>query len=290
MKPAHVSGATAAAFAVAVLAVPAAEALSRQRTAHRPTAKSTRTELHAARATLARAASELTGIRREIRGGRLGREMSRLQRTVNKAKAQLASAEATVPTPLALAVKQVRREVAYVKGGVSYSHGQLVSQAAMDYVTGHVSDTAFGYLKLSGGRLPKNRPNPALAAQAGVCSHAAVTFAAIVEALGLRVRSVNFNYVDPGPNPTSDGHVAVEVFYDGGWHFFDPTFGAFWTTRGGSVISISEVRAGLGTLQKDVAAFTNVFEDAVLGDDMWFVTDPTATVLIGATELTGKWH
>ena len=202
----------------------------------------------------------------------------------------MAAAEAGLRTPLAVAVKQVRREVAYVKTGVSYSHGQLVSEAAMDYVAGHVSDTAFGYLEVTGRALPANKPNPALGTQAGICSQAAVTFAAIVEELGLRVRSVNFDYVNLGENPAADGHVAVEVFYDGGWHFFDPTFGALWTNRDGSVLSIGEIRGGLGTLQKDMAAFTNIFEDAVLGDDMWFVTDPATTVVFGRTELNGKWQ
>ena len=200
------------------------------------------------------------------------------------------AADAGLRTPLAVALHQVRREIAYVKGGVSYSRGQLVSEATLDYVAGHVSDTAFGYLEVTGGALPANKPNPALGTQAGICSQAAVTFAAIVGEFGLRVRSVNFDYVDPGENPVVDGHVAVEVFYDGSWHFFDPTFGAFWTKSDGGVLSIGEIRAGLGTLRKNMAGFTNVFEDAVLGDDMWFVTDPTTAVVFGRTKLTGKWR
>ena len=36
---------------------------------------------------------------------------------------------------------------------------------------------------------------------------------------------------------TPDGHVAVEVQYDGGWHFFDPTYGQFWTDSSGKVLS-----------------------------------------------------
>lgn len=225
--------------------------------------------------------------RREVGRGSLRRQVSQLQRTLEDAKAHLRAARAGLDasSPLDVALQQIRREYAYVKGGVpQYSKGQLISEAAMDYVAGHVSDTAYGYLAVfEKKRIPPPTPNAALGTQAGICTGAAVTFGTIVHRLGFKVRSVNFYYDDPPPYDTPDGHVAVEVWYDGGWHFFDPTYGLFWTDASGNVLPVSEVRAGLGTLQKNVAAFTNVFEDAVFGNDAWFVTDPTTRIAYWAT-------
>jgi transglutaminase superfamily protein len=283
LKPSRSSLAVAVVLALCVLAVPTAGALSGKQPSHRPAAKGLRAQLRLTQATLARATSELARIRGRIGGG-MERQVSQLQRTLQQANVQLRAAQASLPTPLAVAVEQVRREVAYVKGGVpQYSRGQLISQAAMDYVAGHVSDTAYGYVAAFGGKLPHPTANTALLTQAGICTGAAVTFGTIVHHFGFPVRSVNFYYDDPPPNDTPDGHVAVEVFYDGSWHFFDPTFGLFWTDGKGRVLSIRDVRAGLGSVQKNVAAFTNVFEDAVFGNDAWFVTEPTTRIAFRAT-------
>ena len=285
MKPYHASLCVIAVLAITALAVPAAEALTGN-ASHRRAANGPRAEAHATAETLARATAELSRLSRGIGAAALHEQVVRLQRTLKKARGQLTTTEAALrtPSPLAVANEQVRREVAYAQG-VGYSRGQLVSEAALDYVAGHVSDAAYGYLELKHEKLPRPTANPTLRAQAGICTGAALTFAAIVHHFGLPVRSVNFYYDDPPPNRTPDGHVAVEVQYDGGWHFFDPTFGQFWTSSSGQVLSIADVRAGKGTEQKNVAAFTNVFEDKVFGDDAWFITDPTTTIRLRATKL-----
>jgi hypothetical protein len=293
LKSTHASVAIAAGLAVAVFAVPAAEALSRAPQVHRPAAKGPHDELHATSATLARATSELVRIRGRVGAGTLHREVSELQRTLNEAKAQLKTAETELktPSPLQVALKQVSREYAYVKGGLSqYSRGQLISEAAMDYVAGHVSDTAYGYIETFDGtkKVPPPTPNASLGTQAGICTGAAVTFGTIVHHFGFTVRSVNFYYDDLPPSNAPDGHVAVEVRYDGGWHFFDPTYGLFWSDASGHVLPVSDVRAGLGSLQKNVAGFTNIFEDAVFGNDAWFVTDPTTTLAYAATQVVHR--
>ena len=272
----------------ALLAVPVADALRQDSQAHRPAAKGPRNDLHAAGVTLTQAAAELARIRSRAGAVALQRQVSQLQRTLRKAKEQVNAAEGALDTPLEVALKQVEREVAYVKGGVpQYSKGQLVAEAAMDYVAGHVSDTAYGYIAVFEGkrRVPPPTPNSSLGTQAGICTGAAVTFGTIVNHFGLKVRSVNFYYNDPPPYDTPDGHVAAEVWYDGGWHFFDPTYGLFWTDANGHVLPVSEIRNGLGSLQKNVAAFTNIFEDAVFGNDAWFVTDPTTRIAYNATGL-----
>lgn len=293
MKSAHTSVAIAAGLAVAVFAVPAAQALGRSPQAHRPAAKGPHDELHATSTTLARATAELAGIRRGVGARPLQRQVSQLQQTLAAAKAQLKTAQADLDaqSPLDVADKQIAREYAYVKGDMTqYSRGQLLSEAAMDYVAGHVSDTAYGYIAAFIGKkkVPPPTPNSALGTQAGICTGAAVTFGTIVHHFGFTVRSVNFYYDDPPPGDTPDGHVAVEVRYDGGWHFFDPTYGLFWTDSSGKVLPVSAVRAGQGTLQKNVADFTNLFEDSVYGNDAWFITDPATTLKYGATSVVHR--
>jgi hypothetical protein len=289
LKPTRASLAVAAALAVAALAVPAAEALNAKLAAHHHAGKGPRAQLHAAQATLARATSQLARIRGAMGAVTLQGKVSQLQLTLNRAKAQLKAAEVGLraPSPLAVANQQVRREVAYVQGKGPLS-GQLVSEAAMDYVFGHVSVTAYGYLVTRHGKVPRPTANRTLKAQAGICTGAAVTFAAIVHHFHFAVRSVNFYYNDPPPSNTPDGHVAVEVRYGGTWHYFDPTYGLFWKDANGNVLPIKDVRAGQGTLQKNVAAFTNVFQDAVFGNDVWFLTDPTTKIRFHATKLVGE--
>jgi transglutaminase superfamily protein len=214
------------------------------------------------------------------------------QRTSERdaALAQVASLKAQIaaaPTPLSVAVAQVQREVGYAewyKVGAPYSHGRLIAQAAMDYVLGHVSLTAYGYLEIFGGPLPGHTPDSVLGRQAGVCGHAALTFAAIVKRLGLPARSVQFYFQDPGNVPNN--HIAVEVFYDGGWHYFDPTFGLFWIDASGNALSIADARSGSGTLQKDTLAMTNLVLDTHYGDATAFETDPATVVTIDQQPFT----
>jgi hypothetical protein len=269
-------------LAVAALAVPAAEALNRRQLPPRLSSERLQTDLRRTQATLARATSELSRS-----------QLSQLRRTLNEARAQLSAAEArsaalhaqiaATPKPLAVAVSQVRHEVAWADGRAANPPGHLVAQAAMDYTVGHVSTGAFGYLELVKGALPGYQPNRILATQAGICGQASWVFAAIVRQFGLHVRSVTFSYLDPNGSP--DGHTAAEVSYGGSWHFFDPTYGQFWTDSSGNVLSIAQIRAGLGTRVKDLASFTNLVEDASLGDDTWFITKQTTQMQIGTLTL-----
>lgn len=145
------------------------------------------------------------------------------------------------PTPLVSAVDQVRQQVAYNelalrRANVRYSHGSIVAQTALSYVVGHVSAPAYGYdNEIADAGRPVATASSVLATGAGICGHAALTYAAIVEALGFPVRSVQFYY-------GTDTHIADEVHYRGAWHYFDPTFGAYYRTSTGRIISISEAR------------------------------------------------
>jgi hypothetical protein len=148
---------------------------------------------------------------------------------------------ASQPTQMQLAVQRVSREVTYgqwrlAQAGVPYSRGALIAHAAMEYVEGHVSPTVFGYMNEIMGVRPQSTAEATLAAGAGICGYASLTYAAILKRFGLPVRSVQF-YYDDGRN-----HIAVEVFYDGDWHYFDAYYGMYYE-KDGDVLSIAEARA-----------------------------------------------
>ena len=197
-----------------------------------------------------------------------------LETQVGSLRKQLAS----IPTPFAVALEQVRREVAWAQHyGSAYSYGRLVAQAALDYVSGHVSASAYGYLLFDGDPLPGPAGNPTpdsiLGLQAGICGHDSIVFAAIVKRFGLPVRSVQF-YETNGGN-----HIGVEVYYDGGWHYFDPLYDLAWTDAGGDVLSMADARApGADPIPLRNAL---VFANFALGYDVGFELDPATTVVYG---------
>jgi Transglutaminase-like superfamily len=212
----------------------------------------------------------------------------------NAAQGQAANLQAqlnAISSPLAVAEQQVQREVGWVENSAAgptpsiYSKDALTGLSTMDYVAGHVSAGAYGYLELNGLPLPTSDPNSILTAQAGICGHAAIVFAKIMGSLGYQVRSAQFYWTDPVFGP--DSHIAVEVNYDGGWHFFDPTFGLFWTGANGNVLSITDVRSTGGTEHKNEIAYTNLIEDPWFsGDDTAFETDPATTATLGQDPLS----
>jgi hypothetical protein len=67
--------------------------------------------------------------------------------------------------------------------------------------------------------------------QAGICGHAANSMVLILTEFSIRARQVHFYYTTPGA--ATNGHTAVEVFYDGAWHYFDPTWGDIYVRPGG---------------------------------------------------------
>lgn len=70
------------------------------------------------------------------------------------------------------------------------------------------------------------------------CGHLSAAMETLVASGGYRTRAVN---VIDGKNPPGT-HVVVEVFYDGGWHLYDPTFGVTFQNKDGQVASYKEVR------------------------------------------------
>jgi hypothetical protein len=199
------------------------------------------------------------------------------QSTISSLRSQIPTS-----TPFEIAVNDVKDESAWAGGGP-----QAIALAAMDYTIGHIRTGMYGYLEGLYHEAPGGPDLPSyyapidslLAAQTGICLHAERVFGAIVSALGLPVRDVGFNYTEPDGSP--DAHATAEVFYAGGWHWFDPTFGVYYKDATGNALSIADVRLGLGTRVKDDAAFVNVVEnpESKNGDTTWFETDPATTVV-----------
>ncbi len=152
----------------------------------------------------------------------------------------------------------------------------------MNYVATHVSSTAYAYVIPPGLPLPVRRThhhlysnaNAILGAQAGECGYHVIAFRAIMRRLGYTTRDVSFNYQDPWTGKRS-GHSSAEVYYNGGWHFFDPTYDVYWTDpTSGKVLSIAEERTSAGVEHRDGILALNLFEDPFYGgNDIAFETD-----------------
>jgi multidrug efflux pump subunit AcrA (membrane-fusion protein) len=303
LKPAIALLVSVAVLAASANAIPAARAAQTRKApaARASTVEKLRAQLHKTRVKLSHANAELGRTRTRLASSQqqvqsLTAQASQLQATLSQTQAALAASQAqaaslqakldAIPTPLLVAEEQVRREVAYSEGvlasaGVPYSHGQLVSQAAMDYVVGHVNAPAYGYLTTIANIGVPALPDPILSAQAGICGHAALTYAAILKHFGYAVRSVQFYY---GPGGAWN-HIADEVSYDGAWHYFDPTFGIYYQAAG-NVLSITDARAaddpGSLLVQDDSLFWTAVVRQAQNTElsDVSFATDPATAVVI----------
>ena len=70
------------------------------------------------------------------------------------------------------------------------------------------------------------------------CSNLALAMAAVMAAGGYPSRTI---HTSDTPD-YAHTHVAVEVFYDGGWHLYDPTYGVFFLNDFKEVASYRELR------------------------------------------------
>ncbi len=78
-------------------------------------------------------------------------------------------------------------------------------------------------------------PHTILDVQEGVCGHFAILSSSMLASIGIPAHIIAM---------CGDfGHVAIECYYDKKWHYYDPTFIAFWE-QGKSVLSFEELKAG----------------------------------------------
>jgi len=82
------------------------------------------------------------------------------------------------------------------------------------------------------------------------CGHLSAAMETLLAVGGYRTRAVN---VTDGKIPPGT-HVVVEVFYDGGWHLFDPTFGVKFQNKDGHVASYKDVRLDTSLIPGDLFA------------------------------------
>ncbi|HEV8486562.1 MAG TPA: transglutaminase domain-containing protein [Blastocatellia bacterium] len=92
------------------------------------------------------------------------------------------------------------------------------------------------------------------------CSHLAFAMAAITAAGGYPTRTVHLTDT-PEYNHT---HVAVEVFYESGWHLYDPTYGISFFNRNGTVASYKELRLTPALITLDAFRQPSAFEREAL--------------------------
>ena len=255
------------------------------------TVRALRTQVAVSKAQLAAIRSQLAAAQRDARAARqraveLSDTLTQVNAALSASRSEVSFLQAdlaAIPEPLSEAVSVVRREVAW-SGAQPFSGAEMTALAAVDYTVGHVSAGVYWYQSDRGLTLPDWEPDVILRQESGICGQSAAVFVGIMQRLGYQVRSVQFFYNNPDGTPGQ--HIAVEVYYDSGWHFFDPTYAAYWSdASSGNVLPISDIRAGAGAMHKDVMTFTNIVGDAdsgVANNDIWFETDPATQVVLGA--------
>lgn len=290
----------------ALVSVPVASADSSShrtiaRLAH--TVQSLRAELHATQSRLAAANRKTAKARRQVAAvrRRLTDQTASFQTTVEQLGAtqqQVAALEnevsslqlqlAATPTTLAQAEGQLEWKIRWAEqfAPASYSAGQLTALAAMNYVSTHVSSTAAVFappVSLPPGGDQAAYANAILTAGVGECSYHVLVFDVLMAHFGYRTRPVSFYYQDPWTQ-AAGAHSAVEVFYDGAWHYFDPTYSVYWTdmTTDNVLDIATERQGGNGLEHKNNGLFLNLFENPFYsGDTTGFETDPATDVVVG---------
>lgn len=267
------------------------------------TVQSLRAELHATRSRLAaanrksaKARGQVAAVRRRLADqtasfqttvqqlGATQQQVTALGNEVSSLQAQLAA----VPTALAQAEAQLESKIRWAEqfAPSSYSSGMITALAAMDYVSTHVSSTAAVFappVSLPPGGDQAAYANAILTAGVGECSYHVLVFDVLMAHFGYRTRAVSFYYQDAWTQ-AAGAHSAVEVFYDGVWHYFDPTYSVYWTdpTTGNVLDIATERQAGDGLEHKNNGLFLNLFENPFYnGDTTGFETDPATDVVIG---------
>lgn len=66
------------------------------------------------------------------------------------------------------------------------------------------------------------------------------------------------------PNAQS-GHSTAEVYYDGKWHFFDPTNGGYFRDKDGEIMSLEEMRAKPKEAMDGMVVFEKTLDDSTDG-------------------------
>jgi hypothetical protein len=82
------------------------------------------------------------------------------------------------------------------------------------------------------------------------CGHLAIAMHTLLAAGAYTAREVHM--IDDQSPPRS--HAVVEVFYGGGWHLYDPTFGLKFLNKDGTVASYRDIRLDTSLISEDLLA------------------------------------
>ena len=135
------------------------------------------------------------------------------------------------------AAHQIEDEAA--QGATAEPGPRDYAEAATRYVLTHVRPDAFSALIEEGQPLPADA-GEALRLGAGLCGNATEVLIRVLAELGIRARPVLMFFPVDG---VTTSHVAAEAFWDGTWHYLDPTYGGIFESDG-RVLSVDEL---LGT-------------------------------------------
>jgi hypothetical protein len=82
------------------------------------------------------------------------------------------------------------------------------------------------------------------------CGHLSTAMQTLLSIGGYTTRAV---HMSDGKRPPGT-HAVVEVFYDGGWHLYDPTFGLKFLNKDGTVASYRDIRLDTSLISEDLFA------------------------------------
>jgi hypothetical protein len=196
-------------------------------------------------------------------------------------------------SPIALAAEVVNDDVQSWGNDCGLAPEYLYALSAMDYVQNTLSTGRFRVLSLKRQLPQRLDAETCLFLRAGCCGNHVETFDKVLGRCQFPVkrRGVEF-YLHNEASAANSSHVAAEVYYKGGWHFFDVICGTFFVRRGAKtqddLLSLEEIRGLIarGEPWRDLAVVNSGAvwrRQAVLSgnDPYWALTWPETDVLLG---------
>jgi hypothetical protein len=118
----------------------------------------------------------------------------------------------------------------------SVSHEYLVAIDALNIAGFFVSAPLYGYKVIfTDEKIRISTFENVIRHQAGICNTSYQFFVTLVDKFNIEYRSVQF-YLG------TDNHIAAEIWYNGKWHYFDPTWGIYFL-KDNDVLSVEEIQA-----------------------------------------------
>jgi hypothetical protein len=130
--------------------------------------------------------------------------------------------------------------------------GKVSDEEKIDAINRHVATR----LNYSETQWEIGSPRRILETGSQYCGHLATAMQTLLALGGYRARALHL--IDSAEPPGA--HAVVEVFHDGGWRLYDPTFGIKYLTAEGRVASYNEVRLDPSLIREEHFARYNMKE------------------------------